>query len=172
MTFKVAIKMNDKYYLTAVNGGGIGDGGENLPPMALHTDATAIGPWEKFTLKTGWEGHPCIVTCNGYFLSAVNGGGMGSDGSSPMSVYTNATEIGAFEIFTVELVEDKYLAFKTSLGKYLTAVNGGGMGDGGIYNPAMPILTNGQPPYGPNEQFDLIDVSTGAKLTNLSIFGE
>jgi hypothetical protein len=39
------------FFVTAVNGGGIGDGGKNITPV--HTDATSIGSWEQF-LFTGW----------------------------------------------------------------------------------------------------------------------
>jgi hypothetical protein len=45
----------------------------------IHTDATRIGSWEKFTLIDSGTGQPVIrcgiQTANGHYLTAVGGAG-------------------------------------------------------------------------------------------------
>src|SRR4051812_33461800 len=56
-------------YLTAVGGGG-------RTSDVIHSDATQVRAWEKFTLIDPGEGSPIpygIKTSNGHFLSAVGG---------------------------------------------------------------------------------------------------
>ena len=56
------------HYLTAVGGGG-------RTTDVIHTDATRIGSWEKFTLIDSGSGTPVIQyglqTTNGHYLTAV-----------------------------------------------------------------------------------------------------
>lgn len=64
------------HYVTAVGGGGrITD--------VIHTDATRIGSWEKFTLIDSGSGTAPIEygiqTTNGHYLTAVSGGGRITD---------------------------------------------------------------------------------------------
>ena len=60
------------HYLTAVGGGG-------RTTDVIHTDATRIGSWGKFTLIDSGSGTPVIqcglLTTNGHYLTAVGGGG-------------------------------------------------------------------------------------------------
>ncbi len=64
------------HYLTAVGGGG-------RTTDVIHTDATRIGSWEKFTLIDSGTGTPVIqyglLTTNGHYLTAVGGGGRTTD---------------------------------------------------------------------------------------------
>ena len=64
------------HYLTAVGGGG-------RTTDVIHTDATRIGSWEKFTLIDSGSGTPVIqyglLTTNGHYLTAVGGGGRTTD---------------------------------------------------------------------------------------------
>ena len=81
------------HYLTAVGGGG-------RTTDVIHTDATRIGSWEKFTLIDSGSGTPVIqyglLTTNGHYLTAVGGGGRTTD-----TIHTDATRVGAWEKFTV-----------------------------------------------------------------------
>ncbi len=125
-----AIRTVGGRYLTAVNGGGVG--GAN----ALHTDATQIQAWERFTLVPLGGDRFAIQTVNGRYLTAVNGGGVGGADS----IHTDATQIQGWEQFTfVALGGDAY-AIQTVNGRYLTAVNGGGVGGpGALHTDATQI---------------------------------
>ena len=75
------------HYLSADQGGG-------KSTDALHTDATAIGPWETFTLEFQSDGTYGIRTANGNYVSAV--GGRHKD-----AVRTVQTTVGAAEKFWI-----------------------------------------------------------------------
>jgi hypothetical protein len=81
------------HYLTAV-----GAGGRNTD--VIHSDATRIGSWEKFTLIDSGTGTPVIQygiqTANGHYLTAVGGGGRTTD-----VIHSDATRVGSWERFTV-----------------------------------------------------------------------
>src|SRR5581483_4013663 len=65
------------YYVTAVNGGGLSSADA---PDVLHTDATLLQDWEKFTFATdGTDGKFGLRTFDGHLLSPVNGGGRTSE---------------------------------------------------------------------------------------------
>src|SRR5690348_8454331 len=80
------------HYLTAVGGGG-----RNTD--VIHTDATRIGSWEKFTLVDSGDGaaniHYGLLTSNGHWLTAVGGGGRTTD-----VIHSDATLLQAWEKFT------------------------------------------------------------------------
>lgn len=42
-----AIRTSGGNYVTAVNGGGMGEAANQLP---IHTDATSVGGWERFII--------------------------------------------------------------------------------------------------------------------------
>ncbi|MGZ3788950.1 MAG: fascin domain-containing protein, partial [Bacteriovorax sp.] len=70
-----AIKTYNGHYLTAVGGGG------RLSDV-IHSDATSIKAWEKFTLIDQGNGAPVhygFQTSKGYYLTAVDGGGRITD---------------------------------------------------------------------------------------------
>jgi len=106
------------HYLTAVGGGG-------RTTDVIHTDATAIGSWEKFTLVDSGSGTATIQygieTSNGHYLTAVDGGGLTTD-----VIHSDATQIQAWEKFTLYSVRPGVYDIQTINGHYLTAVGGGG----------------------------------------------
>jgi hypothetical protein len=94
-----------QHFVTAVGGGGRG-GGINNNTAPIHTDATAVGSWERWTvnlpnLLIGVQA-VTIQMPDGNFLSAVNGGGVSSTG--PVS--TDATTLGPNQIFEMTNVND------------------------------------------------------------------
>lgn len=90
-----ALKTMSGNYITA-NGGG-GWGGPKDPEHSIHTDATKVGSWESLVLIQQADGTYAIATTSDYYLTAVNGGGMGS---LQTIMRTNATEIGPWETFS------------------------------------------------------------------------
>ena len=74
-------------YLTVVNGGG------KLTDV-IHSDATVIGPWEKFKLVPISGNQYALQTINGNYLTVVNGGGKLTD-----VIHSDATVIGPWEKF-------------------------------------------------------------------------
>jgi hypothetical protein len=95
---RFALKTIDGHFVTAVNGGGIG--GPNDASSPVHTDATALGPWEKLTFVYDIRTQTAsIQTPDGRYLTAVNGGGFGGPNNVP--IHTDATQIGPWERFTV-----------------------------------------------------------------------
>src|SRR6201992_3686512 len=87
------LKTINGHYLTAVGGGG-------RTTDVIHTDATQIGSWEKFTLVDSNSGTASIEygieTENGHYLTAVDGGGLTTD-----VIHSDATQIQAWEKFTL-----------------------------------------------------------------------
>jgi hypothetical protein len=119
------------HYLTAVGGGGrITD--------VIHTDATRIGSWEKFTLIDSRDGYPIIryglQTYHGFYLTAVGGGGRTTD-----VIHSDATHLLAWEKFTLISLGYGVYAIQTIDGHYLTAVDGGGRVTDTIHSDATQI---------------------------------
>ncbi len=113
-----AIQTVNGHYLTAVGGGGrISD--------VIHSDATQIRAWEKFTLEDLDLGTPIITygikTVNGHYLTAVGGGGRISN-----VIHSDATQPRAWERFAFESLGSGWYDIKTVDGHYLTATGGGG----------------------------------------------
>jgi hypothetical protein len=117
-------------YVTAVGGGG-------RTTDVLHTDATRIGSWEKFTLIDSGEGSPIrygFKTYRGYYLTAVGGGGRTTD-----VIHSNATNLLGWEKFTLVGLGYGYYAIQTYDGHYLTAVGGGGRTTDAIHSDATRV---------------------------------
>ncbi|MGB8907513.1 MAG: hypothetical protein WCC84_02065 [Candidatus Cybelea sp.] len=159
---RVAIRTNGGFFITAIGGGGPTEPNCNPGWVALHENATRIGPWETFKLVllplavTGPREY-AFQTSDGDYITAVNGGGIGDqNGANPSSqLITNATRIGAdeeFRIVPVGATDSGKIAIQTPDGKhFVTAVNGGGCG-----GPAeVPFHSNAKV-IGPNETFTLI----------------
>ena len=143
---------NGVNYVTAVNGGGLGgpDAGTSL--VALHSDATGAGPWERFKLilqPPGQQIGPgmtfALQTAAGGYVTAVNAGGIGgaNDGTCPF--HTDAKQAEGWEQFTLNIDETTVpptVTIQTATGNFVTAVNGGGVGDtpGGV--AATPVRTS------------------------------
>lgn len=153
---KVGIRTYNGNYVTAVNGGGMGEDANALP---IHTDAVVVQDWEKFEILFHDDGTCQILTGAPYYLTAVNGGGIAAPAGSPVA--TDATEVGKFETFTLEPQKEEGLyAFKTYDGHYLSAVNNGGMATAGAplhtdqTQPSIPgvfmlIPVEDEPPTNP-----------------------
>jgi hypothetical protein len=136
-----AIKTSDgKHYLTAVNGGGLGE----PSGVALNTNAQTASTWEtlKIIILSGgpFFDSPnttfALQTSGGDYVTAVNGGGVGGPNNASSPIHTDATSVGAWEKFTfngsiVSGPSGPYLSpvtIQAPSGNYLTAVNGGGVG--------------------------------------------
>lgn len=126
VTYPVAVQTVNGNYLTAVGGG-------NRLTDVLHSDATSIGAWEKFTLVQ--LGRQCALkTASGNYVTFVGGGGRLND-----VVHTDATAAGAWEKFTLVPQGGSRYAVQTATGNYLTAVGGGGMLDDVVHTDATGV---------------------------------
>lgn len=136
-TIKTFIKTSGGYYLTAVDGGGVGGPDSGAGAISLHTDATSAGTFERFTLV--WQDTSftklALKTSNGNFVTAVGGGGLlCGNSAAKCSIHTDAfatASPGTWETFSLNIASDSSVTIQTSSGRYLTATNGGGMGVAG-----------------------------------------
>jgi hypothetical protein len=126
-----AIQTVNGHYLTAVGGGG-------RTTDVVHTDATRIGAWEKFTLIDSGDGSSFIDygfrTVNGHYLTVVGGGGRETD-----VIHSDAPWLRAWEKITPWSLGYGWYALKTVDGHYLTAVNGGGLTTDTIHSDATQV---------------------------------
>ena len=145
-----AIKTNNGYYLTFVDAGGMGDSPAGSTPV--HTDRTEAGDWEKFTVLWLDPDHTrfALRTHDGHYLTAVNGGGMGGPNDATAPVHTDSRNVGLWERFQITFLPNSQVTIRSSTGRYLTAVNGGGLGGPN----SMPIHTDATK-QGPWEVFSL-----------------
>jgi len=124
-----AIQTASGNYLTAVNGGGLSGSNTGPAAVALHIDATSAGAWETFTIV--WLNSTytqfALQTSDGHYVTAVNGGGMGGPNDSSAPAHTDAKTIGIWETLTLNFLPNNQLTIKVPNGRFLTAVNGGGM---------------------------------------------
>lgn len=93
---KFALRTMAGTFLTAVNGGGIGGPNDGRSPF--HTDATQLGVDEVFQVESDGAGKVSLRTRKGFYMTAVNGGGVGGPNTAPM--HTDAKSIGPWESFT------------------------------------------------------------------------
>lgn len=126
-----AIKTYNGHYLTAVGGGG-------RTTDVIHTDATKIGSWEKFTLIDSCDGGSIIdyglKTLKGTYLTAVGGGGRITD-----VIHSDATQLQAWEKFKMISLGLGVYAIQTITGNYVTAVGGGGRITDTIHTDATQV---------------------------------
>ena len=126
-----SIKTGNGRYVTAVGGGG-------RVNNVLHTDATQVQAWEKFTLVDLGLGTPNITygikTKTGHFLTAVGGGGRITD-----VIHSNATQALGWEQFQLISVGGGEFAIQTLNGRYLTATGAGGQVNDAIHSDATQI---------------------------------
>ena len=117
-----SIQTANGHYLTAVGGGG-------RTTDVIHTNATTVGSWEKFSLINANDGsdpaHAGLLTSSGYFLTAQDSGGRTTD-----TIHSNATQLKSWEKFTLIDLGRGLVAIQAADGHYLSAVNGGGLGSG------------------------------------------
>src|SRR5216684_1289164 len=150
---RIAIRTSNGHYLTAVNGGGMGEAANQLP---IHTDARKIGGWETFRVRFSGDGFCTIQTSSGNYLTAVNGGGVGAPPNHPVA--TDRTAIQEWETFTMERLGQGLYAFKTSKGTYMNAVGGGGKGEAANKLPLHTDTTKAKA----WEKFIVVPVKTGS----------
>ena len=135
----VNIKMPDgEHFLTAVYGGGIGP----APNNGLATNAATPGPNETFGLlvQDAIAGSFALKTAAGDFVTAVEAGGIGP---SALPLNTDRTAPLAWETFGFNVISTTNpwtVQMQCANGAYVTAVNGGGIGDGGTNT--TPIHTD------------------------------
>jgi hypothetical protein len=79
------------WYVTAELSGGLS--GADTPDV-LHTNATRVGSWEKFTLVPQVDGSVAIRVADGHYLTARLGGGQ-----QTYVFNTNATRVDSWEKF-------------------------------------------------------------------------
>ena len=125
------IQTYNGHYLTAVGGGG-------RTTDVIHTDATRVGSWEKFTLVDSGDGaaniHYGLLTSNGHWLTAVGGGGRTTD-----VIHSNATLLQAWEKFTFNSLGYGWYDIQTIDGHYVTAVGAGGRTTDTIHTDATRV---------------------------------
>ena len=88
-------------YLQAFFGGGNGGNWSTEPVM---TNAQVIGPWETLVMVEQTDGTFAIGSkSNGnmFYLTAINGGGIGPRDTHPQNLQTNSNTIGAWETFSI-----------------------------------------------------------------------
>jgi hypothetical protein len=118
-----AIQTSNGRFVTAVDGGG-------RSTSVMRTDATVIGPNEKFTLEPVGDGvHLDLRTRSANYVTAVNSGGLTHDQVTDV-LHTDATRLGTWE--TLELIgqADGTVGIRVFDRHVLTAVNGGGRSTG------------------------------------------
>lgn len=153
-----AIQTASGNYLTMVNGGGLGDPDSGPNAVALHTDAIVADKMETFTVV--WLDSTytkfALQTMLGNYVTAINGGGVGGANDSSAPVHTDATTIGEWERLRVNFLPDAQITINVPNGRFLTAVNGGGM-----RGPSTsPIVTTDAVRHGTWETFTLVRLDT------------
>jgi hypothetical protein len=120
-----SIQTSRGFYVTAVGAGA-------RTTDVMHTNATRIGSWEKFTFVYSGDGsHYGIRTSAGYYLTAVNSGGI-TTALTPDVLHSNATTLANWEKFTLVYQNDSTptqpgtYGLQAFDGHYLTALDGGG----------------------------------------------
>lgn len=150
-TIPISLRTCDGHYVTVVNGGGLGGPNTGTNAVALHTDATKVGPWETFEIVWINPTHFGIKTVNGNYVTAVNGGGIGGPNDNTSPIHTDASNSGPWERLLLNYdFSSARATFQILNGQFLTAVNGGGFG--GPNN--VPIHTDATA-LGPWETFTL-----------------
>jgi hypothetical protein len=180
----VYIKTVNGFYLTAVNGGGVGPiaGQASVALYSNGTQAQALvrGP-ESFQLVPIAGGQYAIQTITGNYVTAVNGGGIGgpNDGSSPF--HTDQVKPDGWELFILSqipgfsgsatqpivsigmmtlsgwsFVGPFGFPFPTFTTNFITAQNGGN-----VNNPANGPIHTDATKIGQWETFTLINPATG-----------
>lgn len=115
-------------YLTVLNNGGF-DGGAKF---AISTNCTKAGPWETFLFipLDPLQRTFALQTFSGYYVTAVNGGGL----AGPGGIDTDRNSPAAWELIVIEKQGLGSFSLSTTDGYYLTAVNGGGIVGNGTIN--------------------------------------
>ncbi|BCA53211.1 hypothetical protein W02_03510 [Nitrospira sp. KM1] len=129
-----AVRTQNGFYLTAINGGG-----RTTDPIVV-TSSTAAGPWEKFKIMIAnpqTSHDKFFQTANGNYLTAVNGGGMSANVLH--SDATQANDWERFRLLNLGGYTPGYYAIQTIKGFYMTAVGAGGRYQDAIHTDAREI---------------------------------
>jgi hypothetical protein len=157
----VSLQTANGHFVTAVNGGGLGEAGSSL-----QTDRTIPLAWETFLILVDrpvgslTPPHIALLTETGNYVTANNGGGMGGPNTSAAPMHTDATAVNAWEKFTFfttscassqqiitlfNWINSNYMEhtgscvfMATSNGNFVTTLYGGAYGGG----PSDPFRTN------------------------------
>jgi hypothetical protein len=154
----VSFQTSNGHFVTAANGGGLGEGGSSL-----QTDRTIPQSWETFLLLVDRSQNPphvAFLAQSGNYVTANNGGGMGGPNTAASPMHTDATIVNVDEKYNIystscasapqvnALVQWVFgnpfshsascVVIQTANGDFLTAQYGGGQGGG----PADPFRTN------------------------------
>lgn len=162
----VALQTSNHDFVTAVGGGdNMVQANCGARQIALHENATTIGPDETFTMvtipSTADGGYYAFKTSGGYYLTAVNGGGIGTHNNRRgySQLATGASTILAWEKFRIIPLDESLhpkVAIQTPDGvHYITASNGGGCGSDATN--FVPFRTNAKS-IGRWERFRIINV--------------
>lgn len=129
----IALRTVNGNTVTLVDGGGLGG-----PTTALNTDRYVPGPWETFHIEWVDATTFALKTHDGHYVTAEGGGGIGGPNDATSPVHTDATWVGPWEQVTLSYDPlDMSAWIMTPRGRYVCAVNGGGMAPAG-----QPIHTN------------------------------
>jgi hypothetical protein len=136
-----AIKIQNQFFLTAANNGGLGVGAS----VPIRTTSTTVGPNEIFNMRIldNELGQFALQTAGGQYLTALNNGGVGGPNGDASPVHTDARRIGPWERFIFEQQPGGGYAIRTSTGFYLTAVDGGGVSNGATFPVATTVTQIG-----------------------------
>jgi hypothetical protein len=152
----VAIRTYDGHYVSDVDGGGHeGQPDCGYRSVALHDNATGIGPAERFRVtRVPGTNRYALQTADGEYLTAVNGGGMGGPNNARgfSQLHTDAETIGPWERFILVKLGRGEIALRTPDGDhYVSASNTGGCGGPND----VPFHTDAET-LGPWEQFTFV----------------
>jgi len=152
----IALRTYDGHYVSDVGGGGHeGQPDCGFRAVALHDNASEIGPAERFRVtRVPGTNRFALQTADGEFLTAVNGGGIGGppDARGFSQLHTNAENIGPWERFHLVKLGGGEIALRTPDGyHYVSAANTGGCGGPND----VPFHTDAET-LGPWEQFAIV----------------
>ena len=120
------VPQGERYVIQTVNGYSItfvNKGGMSPPPgipsdqIPLRTDAADIGEWETFTLVPQGDNRYAIQTANGYYLTAVDGGGKGDPPGVAFNtwpLHTDSTHRGPWEMCELIFLNEQSLKVTTA----------------------------------------------------------
>jgi len=154
--WNITIQTVNGYYLTAVNGGGVGGPPSGNCPAVIYTNVSTPepGPWETFTCIALGANQVAFQTATGDYMTAVGGGGIGGPNADPYEIHTDVSPtrwLGPWEQFQIVWLSGEECALKTDNGDWVTAVSGGGCGEPG---DSYAIRTNATS-IGPDETFTI-----------------
>ena len=109
----------------------------------MNTNRTQAQGWETFSCHLTAPNQLALQTADGHWVTAVNDGGTqyGGPNADPDEIQTNRTQASCWETFQIITTDGSQCSLKTYSGNYVTAVNGGGVGNNDTQN-LLPIHTN------------------------------